>query len=92
MVLKALADRVLACGEKEVVSRGSSEGNVEVTGDLKVRGVSLEVVTGLQQLVNNLQAQLASLQQKEAADVQGIADSLEALAGRIASLEAKVGF
>jgi hypothetical protein len=81
---------------------GFFEGDVTVTGGLKVRGVPLEPqqisalgqqVTGLQQqvtslhqLVNNLQAQLASLQSKEATDVQGIAVSLATLAARVTNL------
>jgi len=76
---------------------GSFVGNVIVTGQLTVLGISfmslVQQVSGFQQqlstlhqLVNNIQQQLSNLQQKEAADVQGIATSLLTLAARITAL------
>jgi hypothetical protein len=50
------------------------DGNVTITGQLN------------NPQVNNLQQQLSALQQKEAADMQGIATSLTTLADRVTAL------
>ncbi len=48
--------------------------------------ISQQQVVGLQQLVNNLEGQLANLQSKQAADEQGTAVAVATLAARITSV------
>ena len=66
---------------RDLVNAGFFEGNVTITGNLNAQQVN-----NLQQQVNNLQQQLSSFQHKEAADVEGIANSLVTLAARVTAL------